>query len=534
MMTAIPVGAAISPDEPVWWMVVVLVAAALVGAWAVARRTPARAAASPMAGSIDADIIPMDLLEPDAEVTREPRIVRVFEIALLIVLVGYAFFDRGFAWLHIPGTPLFIGELILLLGALAVLSYPTPIFEAVRRSPPMKLLGVLMLWGFGLLVLLGLGYGVDAIRDSAIWYYGIVALFAVYLLVSNPRRIQRWLAVFARLLPWLIGWLFISVILDAMLGGRAPFVPDSAVSIFSHRAGNTGVILVLGLAFVWLVDHKSFYFTPSQRIAITAASGALLLLVGLKNRGGLVAGGLGIIAILIFMNRRRSELVVTLVGVGVFLAAIALVSQVNVALFGEREVSAEQFVSNITSIVSPESGGERETSTTRWRIELWTRVLDDVNSEFPLTGYGPGPDLGEIYNVTTNEEVPLRNPHNSHVGVVARLGWVGLGIWVVMLGVWALLLLDLRTRLSRLGRPDEAGLIAVLLIGAGMILVNAFFDPTLEGPQVGMWLWFIFGTGAALQLVYHGFPSLTAVAEPASAVDTRFAATDTLDQGTEQ
>ena len=132
MMTAIPVGAAISPDEPVWWMVVVLVAAALVGAWAVARRTPARAAASPMAGSIDADIIPMDLLEPDAAVTRESRIVRVFEIALLIVLVGYAFFDRGFAWLHIPGTPLFIGELILLLGALAVLSYPRP-FGEVRQ-----------------------------------------------------------------------------------------------------------------------------------------------------------------------------------------------------------------------------------------------------------------------------------------------------------------------------------------------------------------------------------------------------------------
>ncbi len=270
------------------------------------------------------------------------------------------------------------------------------------------------------------------------------------------------------------------------------------------------MILVICLAFVWLVDHGSNHFTPSQRITITAASGAILLMLGLKNRGGLVAGVLGIIAILVFMNRRRSEVLVTLVGVAAILLAVALVSQVSVALFGSREISAEQFMSNITSIVSPGSGNERETKTTEWRLELWTRVLDDVNSEFPITGYGPGPDLGRIYNVTTNEDIPLRNPHNSHVGVIARLGWVGLGVWFVMWSVWALLLLDLRTRLARLNRLDEAGFVAVLMIGAGMILVNAFFDPTLEGPQVGMWLWFVFGLGASMQLAYHGFPAIDA------------------------
>jgi hypothetical protein len=190
------------------------------------------------------------------------------------------------------------------------------------------------------------------------------------------------------------------------------------------------------------------------------------------------------------------------------LAVIALVSQVSIALFGDREISAEQFVDNITSIVSPGSGNESEVGTTEWRIELWKNVLDDVNSDFPLTGHGPGPDLGKLYNVAGTGLVQLRNPHNSHVGVIARFGWVGLGLWVVMWTAWALLLLDLRARLARLQRFDEAGLIAVLLIGAGMILVNAFFDPTVEGPQVGIWLWFIFGVGAALQLVYHGFPAL--------------------------
>lgn len=529
-LVAIEAGGVFGSLDAVRLLVIGVTAAAFVGAWMVARRAGRQDLAQPIAGRYDADIITTDLLEPFDIPAPEPRIVGAFEATLLIVLMAYAFFDRGFAWLHIPGTPLFVGELVLIFGAGAMFAHPTSILTAIRRSPPLKLLGMFMAWGLALLVFFGVGYGIDAVRDSAMWYYGAAALLTVFLLLSDPRRIRRWLGTYARILPWLTAWLFIAVILEATLGGGPPFVPDSFVSIFSHSPGNTAVILVIGLAFVWLVDTDSIHFTPSQRIAITAASGALLLFVGLKNRGGLVAGGIGIIAILVFMHRRRSELLVTLVGIGTLLAVIALVSQVSVALFGDREVSAEQFVDNITSIVSPGSGRESEVGTTEWRIELWGRVLDDVNSEFPLTGYGPGPDLGRIYNVAGSGEVQLRNPHNSHVGVIARFGWVGFGLWVVTWGVWTLLLLDLRTRLARLARADEAGLVAVLLIGAGMILVNAFFDPTVEGPQVGMWLWFIFGIGAALQLVYHGFPALATVNEESGASGKTLAVADSLDK----
>ena len=41
------------------------------------------------------------------------RVTDPFISALILVLAGYLFFDRAFAWLHIPGTPLFIGEAVL-------------------------------------------------------------------------------------------------------------------------------------------------------------------------------------------------------------------------------------------------------------------------------------------------------------------------------------------------------------------------------------------------------------------------------------
>jgi hypothetical protein len=517
-------GTAFSALDAVQWAVLALTVVAFLGAWIMAKRAGTPSHRLPIPGTFDSGIIDTDLLEPFGSAVREPRIVGVFETTFLVVLMAYAFFDRGFAWLHIPGTPLFVGEIVLLLGLAAMLSQPTPMLAAIRRSPPLKLLGLFMAWGFVLLLSLGLQYGIVAIRDSATWFYGIAALLTLFLILSNPQRLGRWLSGFARLLPWLVGWLFIAVTLDAMFGSGPLFTPDSQVSMFSHHAGNAGVVAVVCLAFVWLVDSDSKYFTPTQRLAITAACGALMLFVGLKNRGGLVSGVIGVIAILYFMNRNRAQLVAILVGVATLLASLALVSQASVALFGDREVSAEQFVNNLTSIVSPRSGGRSQTDTTEWRLQLWTRVLNDVNSEFPITGYGPGPDLGKIYNVTSESAVPLRNPHNSHVGVIARLGWVGFGLWFLMWGVWTLLLLDLHNRLARLARHSEAGLVGALVTGVGMILVNAFFDPTMEGPQVGMWVWFFFGLGASLQLVYHGFPALNVWSEARSGAKESFRA----------
>lgn len=500
---------AVGPSPLTRLLVAIGIGACLSGAWMVARHLRAAEPTLPIPGDFDADIIGDDLIALQGVRPREPRIVRVFELGVLGVLLGYVFFDRGFAWLHIPGTPLFVGELILVLGVVAMLAHPSKILLAVRRSPPLKLLVGFMAWGFGLLALLGLSFGIDAVRDSVLWYYGTVAILTVFLLISDPQRLRRWSAAFAQVIPWLIGWLFVAVILDSLLGSGPILVPDSRVSLFSHSAGNSGVVGIICLAYIWLVDREAPSMTPSTRQALTVACTALLLFVSLKNRGGFVAGMIGIALILAFVHRDRFNLVITMIGTAAVLASIALLSQFSVSLFGAREVSVDQFVTNITSIIDPDSGGHRQTSTTQWRVELWQNVLADVNSEFPLTGYGPGPDLGRIYDVTTNPDVPLRNPHNSHVGIIARMGWVGFGIWAILWAVWALLLLDLRSRLYRMHRFAEAGLVAIPVIGAAMILINAFFDPSIEGPQVGFLLWFLFGLGASLQLLYHGFATQT-------------------------
>ncbi|MGI9586545.1 MAG: O-antigen ligase family protein [Acidimicrobiia bacterium] len=482
--------------------VLVVTALAFVGAGLAVRQV--RRSTGKQEDEPKEELLDVDLLDSRPAPASEPRITRIFETTFLVVLVGYALFDRGFAWFHVPGTPLFIGEITLGLGVLAMMATRIPMLSYVRRSPGIKALAIWMAWGFLFLVAQLPIYGIDTVRDSAIWYYGATALLVLFLVMADPGRLGRWADGFGRVMPYILGWFPIAIALDTILGAGPPYVPDSTVPFFTHRFGNIAVFSAISLGFVWLVDRERGRFSAQRRIMLTALATIAILLAGFQNRGGMVSAILGIVLMLFLLPRRRGELTLIIAAVGLSIATVAIVSDVRIPVSNGRDISAAQMMDNIGSIINPEGAESRQRSTTEWRLNLWSSVVNDVNNEHPVKGFGPGPDLGERYGVTTNEQTPLRNPHNSHVGVLARMGWVGIGMWAVLWSVWALNLLQLRSRLVRRGRSVEAGTIAWVLVSAFMILLNSVFDPTLEGPQVGMMLWVFFGIGASIPLLYAG------------------------------
>ncbi|MGD9934688.1 MAG: hypothetical protein AB7T37_13370, partial [Dehalococcoidia bacterium] len=60
------------------------------------------------------------------------------------LLAGYLLFDKAFAYLHIPGTPLYIGEVVLGIGVLAVLCATGYLRIPVRDEPILALLAVFL------------------------------------------------------------------------------------------------------------------------------------------------------------------------------------------------------------------------------------------------------------------------------------------------------------------------------------------------------------------------------------------------------
>jgi hypothetical protein len=46
--------------------------------------------------------------------------------------------------------------------------------------------------------------------------------------------------------------------------------------------------------------------------------------------------------------------------------------------------------------------------------------------------------------------------------------------------------------------PLSEGILKVCVVGVTAILANAYFDPTLESPQVAIWLWTLAGLGLGI------------------------------------
>jgi hypothetical protein len=94
---------------------------------------------------------------------------------LVILLVGFLFFDRAFAHLHIPGTPIYLAEFVLTLGIVLAV-YSVEGRRLIRMSTPIRALAGFMAWGVVLLFFGVFSRGLDAVQDSALWYYGLFAL----------------------------------------------------------------------------------------------------------------------------------------------------------------------------------------------------------------------------------------------------------------------------------------------------------------------------------------------------------------------
>jgi hypothetical protein len=444
----------------------------------------------------EAPAAPLSWRRPTWATQPLPLIERVFELALLGLMLAYLLFDRAFAWLHIPGTPLFVGEMVMALGLLAMLA--TRVRLERIASPPLVALLLFMAWGL-LRGISGLPtYGFDAARDLALCYYGLTAWFVAMLLFGREGRLWHWLDLYGRVIPWAVLWLGPALLLQDVFDGRPPFVPDSEVSIFAHKVGSIANHATLVLLFLWLFGRHRNQLSPRWRSIITTVVVGVVCMSAIVNRGSFVSVAVGLAVLWLVDRRRVGAMVGRIIAIGVCLLVLGLLFDVRISMFSnDREVSAQQFLANVMSVIDPSGANESLAGTADWRMQYWRRMIADVRQNAPLTGLGFGVNLRVRYG-EQDEQPPARDAHNSHVGLYARTGLIGLGLWVLTWWVWFVHILRVRRAAVRHSDADRVNLAGWVLTAAVMMLVNAVFDPTLEGPQVAVWLWAIFGVGAAL------------------------------------
>jgi O-antigen ligase len=437
---------------------------------------------------------------PSQAQSRSGRLLVLYGWLIGPLLAGYMLFDKAFAYVHLPGTPLYVGEMVLLIGALGSLTATGYLRVVVRDDPMLALLAGFFLWGF-IRFLPGLrSYGIYAVRDFALVYYCMFAFFITATLERSPEILERLIIQLNRFVPWLLLWLPFALFL-AGSKTSGPDLPFTMIPITTHKAGDAAIAAVVALGSLWLF--------PGGRSARSRGLWSILALlviaiVGTQNRGGLLCAVVGIAVGLAFF-RDRMRLVVRAVACVVLIAAVGALFSLQISGTTSslgRTFSVSQLFANVASIGGSQTAGSLN-GTVQGRLTLWSQVLDKQMSDDRLVyGYGFGTNLAYLAGGTTasgnlNSD-PLRSPHNSHLDVLARMGVIGISLWIALWAGWFYRLVRGCRRLAQRGLYVRRRVAVLCLMVVSGTLLSSFFDPQLEGAQAAALLWIAFGVGLAV------------------------------------
>ncbi|MGE3652136.1 MAG: O-antigen ligase family protein, partial [Reyranellaceae bacterium] len=356
-----------------------------------------------------------------------------------VLLLGYAFLDKGFAYVGV--APLFISEVVLAVSL--VILVMTIGVTAVPVTPATFWLVAFMTWGAAC-TLPHLGaYGLDALRDAVVWGY---ALFALIVAAAFTRSgvYEAALNRYSGVLLWFLFWCPVGIAVYVVMKDSLPTFGNTDTTIFHLKAGDLGVHLAGATAFMLLGLHRLMARTgtePSvarERLMWLAAILAVGM-VGALNRGGFVSV---IIAAAVIVLARPTSRVARL-GMVAALLLLAVLFTVDVGhLSGdERQVSLAQVILNLQSVLGIVDSQSLE-GTVEWRLAWWERIIDyTVFGPYFWFGKGFGVNLfrDDLVNIWILDD-PLRSPHNGHITILARAGVPGLALWVAFNAayVWGL------------------------------------------------------------------------------------------------
>ena len=429
--------------------------------------------------------------------------MRLFARSLGFVLFGYGVIGRGFAYLGF--NPLFVGEIVLGLGIVAMFS--SRHLGQVMRTGTARLLMVFLIWSAFMTVPYLPRYGVMALRDGVLWGYSLYGLIVAAVVMSAPQIMRwmlmryRWFAVAFLCTAWAM-WTISSLELLKWVK-----VPGSDVGFFNIKGGDQLVHLAAIAAFVsvgmtrhrvWMLAGILFNF-------------AFLLT---SKRAGMVAFALAF-GFLIMMNPPRLKLT-GIIYAGVLGVTLLLLINPKVDLGHDREISVEQITSNVVSTFDQSSNSTLET-TKSWRVDWWTKIINySFSPRYIATGKGYGINLATDDGFQVREDESLRSPHNAHLNILARSGLPGFSLWILIHVTWFVSMFTAARRAKRQGMMNWHGIFCFLICYWIALMTNASFDVFLEGPMGGIWLWSVIGFGLAARYHFDHHPGLIAEAQPAS------------------
>lgn len=392
--------------------------------------------------------------------------------ALTLYLLGTS---RWGSYVGVPGSPIYIGDLLFALGAVQVAVVGRASLRALDRAPIVLPL-CLALVSYAIIRLLAGGdLSLVALRDFAPYGYGAVALLAFLLpadrVPHGGRAIYGVLAlhlIWLGLLPRIPGFAWSLPMLGndvPLLGARPDF--DAAV------AG-----IAAALALFDLLRPTGHHSRHRQVLLAVFLCLNLFVLTTLSTRAGLLSA-VAVLSATFFVSfggrrrpednveRRRRGLAIRVLTAAI--VVIGLSAALAVTPTGKRLIEGFN------------SGSSQAAGTVAVRSDVWNLVASYTLRDAERTAIGIGFGRNFIQESGARPQLEgqtysnVRSPHNYVVGTMARLGVAG--------ALLVILIMVLATSLawSALRSTTQPSTVLAALIALSIPVV-AMFGVVLEAP----------------------------------------------------
>jgi hypothetical protein len=416
----------------------------------------------------------------------------LWQILALTALSGYVVLNYGFAnlALHLGGIPIIIGHTLMFAAlGLAVISAQRGATMSALREPAMLCLLVLLLMAIPHLVLDIPHYGFYAVRDASIFFEGIFLLLGLLWAADrrNTAPLMKWLMIvylanliYSYTFPWgesLNSWSFKS--------GIFLIVP----LVGFHRG--TATYLVSGALFcLWMGRYVARW--PGWIWPLLAAAQIAGLAI---HQARSMYLGIALVLVLLLLLGEIHKVARLAVIVPLCLAVILFVTSVlGVRIPGRIGPVNLAFLEAHARSLLLEPGAPAEGSIEgreRWYADVWDRVQSSATNLLFGEGFGE-PLTSSVVSFAGNEGVAVRQPHNTALSILARLGVLGLSVWALFhLFILKRFVSAFRSR-SRLGQKWY-GLILFLFFFYVLSMLVTSVQPSLEFSEGAIPFYFLMG-----------------------------------------
>jgi O-Antigen ligase len=384
--------------------------------------------------------------------------LELWQVLVLLALTAYIILNYGFDNFAIGagGFHLPLGELLVFLAlALVIWREQRGFLSSMLRDPIVACLFALLLLSCAHLLIDVPRYGLYAVRDSSLFFEAVILLAGV-VWAGNARKTVLW-----------VRWMFFVIVVNLIYTYTFPwnekiqawsptFGVFHAVPLFGNYEQN-GVFLVAGILFcIWfgpaLVPWPRWVFWA---LAVAQLGGLAILQLRSMYVGILV------VLLLLFLlgeTKKFAGFACALAwGVGGVLTLLLAVTALGIKLQGRMgpvDLSfIEEHAETVLSLGDSNTRMSHDVDRGAWYGEVWDRVRSSPSNMAVGEGFGQ-----VLINFENDKGIPVRQPHNTSLTVLARLGFLGLSIWVVFL-----VLMTTRYVQFIRGRSASAGISSLVL-----------------------------------------------------------------------